>query len=174
MTGKRPNSTEYAPHFERYMKLVPEEDISAALAQQLAATSELVCRIPESRVDYRYAPGKWTTREVIGHVVDTERIFGFRLLTFARGDKAPLMVADEDFYVKTGQFSRFSLEEWMEEFSLIRRSNMALVRHLPDEAWDRVGTVSGRSISVRAIAYLMVGHERHHMRIIRDLYGIDS
>jgi DinB superfamily len=170
MGPRRPNPSEFNQRFTRYMELVPEDDILNALTQQLQATMDLVHQIPESLVDYRYAPGKWTTREVIGHVLDTERILGFRLLTFARGDETPLVRADEELYVRHGQFSRYPLNEWMEEYSLSRRSNIELMRHLPAEAWDRTGTVSDLPISVRAIAYFMVGHERHHIQIIRYMY----
>ena len=174
MTNERPSASEYDARFERYMSLVPEEDVCAALVHQLKVTADLVGRMPQSLMDYQYAPGKWTTREVIGHVLDTERILGFRLLTFARGDETPLMRADEDLYVTTGKFSRYPMAEWMEEYELLRRSNIALVRHLPEEAWARTGTVSGLRISVRAIAYFMVGHERHHIRILRNLYLKES
>jgi len=170
MVHRRPHASEYDPRFERYMNLVPEESIHAALEQQHRETVSFAGQVPESMVDHRYAPGKWTIREVIGHVLDTERILGFRLLSFARGDENPLMRADEELYVRNGEFSRYPMKEWLEEFSLLRKSNIALIRHLPDEAWDRTGTVSGLPISVRAIAYFMVGHERHHIRIIRNVY----
>jgi hypothetical protein len=167
---RRLNPTEYDPRFERYMALVPEDDICAALESQFKETVTFVHQISESIIDYRYAPGKWTTREVIGHILDTERIFGFRLLTFARGDQTPLTRADEGLYVRTGKFSRYPMEEWLEEYSLTRKSNIALVCHLPEEAWDRTGTVSGLPISVRALAYFLVAHERHHLQIIRSQY----
>ena len=170
MVHGRPHASEYDPRFERYMNLVPEESIHAALEQQHRETMRFVGRVPESIVDYRYAPGKWTIREVIGHVLDTERILGFRLLSFARGDENPLMRADEELYVRNGDFSRYPMKEWLDEFSLLRKSNIALIRHLPDEAWERTGTVSGLPISVRAISYFLVGHERHHIRIIRNMY----
>ncbi len=168
--NRRPEASEYNPRFNRYMELVPEENICDALAQQLEITASFVRQIPESRIEYRYAPGKWTTREVVGHVLDTERIFGFRLMSFARGDETPLMRADEELYVRNGGFARYPLEELLEEYVLTRRSNIALARHLPEEAWDCTGTVSGVPISVRAIAYLMAGHERHHLQIIRNMY----
>jgi len=170
MAKRRPNATEYDPRFNHYMALVPEDDIGAALDQQLQQTMALTRQIPETLVDYRYAPGKWTTREVVGHIFDTERIFGFRMLTFARGDEVALMRADEELYVRNGGFSGYPLEEWVGDFSLARRSNIALLHHLPEEAWDRTGTVSGLPISVRAIAYIMLGHERHHLQIIRREY----
>ena len=170
MMNMRPNASEYNPRYDRYIQLVPEENICIALAQQLHETVSFVHQVPEAIVDYRYAPGKWTTREVLGHILDTERILSFRLLSFARGDTTPLNRADEELYVKNGKFSRFPLLEWAEEYSLLRRSDIALVRHLPQEAWERTGTVSGLPISVRAVAYFMVGHERHHLQMIQNLY----
>ena len=170
MISKRPEVSEYDARYSRYMDLVPEDDICAALEKQLSLTVSLLSNIPDSLIDYRYAPGKWTTREVVGHILDTDRIFGFRLLRFARGDANPLSGADQDLYVATGEFSRYPMVEWIEEYSLIRKSNIALIRHLPVEAWDKTGIMSGIEISVRAIAYLMAGHERYHLRILQNMY----
>jgi hypothetical protein len=170
MISRRPETSEYAAKYSHYMGLVPEDDICAVLEQQHSLTVSLLREIPDSLADYRYAAGKWTTREVIGHILDTDRIFGFRLMSFARGDKYPLSSADQDLYVATGEFSRHPLSEWIEEYSLIRRSNLALIRHLPEAAWDRVGTVSGLAISVRALAYFMAGHERYHLEILKNRY----
>jgi hypothetical protein len=170
MISKRPEASEYDTKYSRYMNLVPEDDICAALEKQIPLTVSLFRKIPDSLIDYRYAPGKWTTLEVVGHILDTDRIFGFRLLSFARGDANPLSVADQDLYVRTGEFARLPLEEWIEEYSLLRKSNIALIRHLPAEAWNRTGTVSGLKISVRAIAYLMAGHERYHLGILKTIY----
>jgi hypothetical protein len=170
MANGRPDTSEYPQRYGRYVDLVPEEDICSALALQLEVTSATVSTIPKSLVDFRYAPGKWTTREVVGHILDTERIFGFRLLTFARGDSAALTRADEVLYVRAGEFGRHGLEEWLEEYALVRRSHIALLRHLPELAWSREGTVAGSPISVRAIAYAMLGHERHHLGIIQTRY----
>jgi hypothetical protein len=170
MICRRPEVSEYNPKYSRYMDLVPEDDICATLESQLSFTVSLLREIPDSLIDYRYAPGKWTTREVIGHILDTDRIFGFRLMSFARGDSYPLSAADQDLYVATGEFARYPLSEWIEEYSLIRKSNIALIRHLPAAAWDRTGIVSGLAISVRAIAYFMAGHERYHLGILQNRY----
>jgi hypothetical protein len=170
MSSRRPGISEYNAKYSRYMDLVPEDDICAALEKQLSLAVSLLREIPDSLIDYRYAPGKWTTREVVGHILDTDRIFGFRLMSFARGDANPLSGADQDLYVATGEFSRYPLSEWIEEYSLIRKSNIALIRHLPAEAWDRTGIMSGTEISVRAIAYLMAGHERYHLGILQNRY----
>ncbi len=170
MVNARPDASEYPARYGRYVDAAPESDICSALVQQHQATLAAVSAIPEGLVDYRYAPGKWTTREVFGHILDTERILGFRLLTFARGDGAALERADEDLYVETAGFGRYPLEEWLEEYSLVRRSHVCFLRHLPEEAWARTGTVAGSPISVRAIAYAMVGHERHHLGMIAAKY----
>src|SRR5438105_1979261 len=152
----RPRDAEYPLHYRRYLDLVPEEDICAAMTRQAAETLAQLTAIPESLADSRYAPGKWTLREVVGHILDMERIYGFRLLTFARDDAAMLHRADQTLYVATGEFGRFALREWVDEFGQVRRGHLALLQHLPPDAWNRVGTVSGAVVSVRALAYLMV------------------
>jgi hypothetical protein len=150
--------------------LVPEDDVRVALGSQLDETMHFLARVPASAADARYAPGKWTIREVVGHILDTERIYGFRLLTFARGDRSPLARADQDLYVRAGGFDAYPLQEWAEEFAHVRRSHIAFVSHLPAASWVRSGTVSDFDISVRALAYVMVGHERHHIKTLRERY----
>lgn len=170
MIHRRPDVSEYNTRYSRYIDLVPESDICAAMSQQMEMTKTFVGGISEATTDFRYATGKWSIREVVGHVLDTERIFGFRMLCFARGDTTGLERANENLYVRNADFGRFKMEELLDEFILVQRSNIMLMRHLPDEAWDRTGTVSGTPISVRAIGYLMVGHERHHLGVIRSKY----
>ena len=167
---KRPDPSEYQPHYARYIDLVPETDLPEAMLEQIEETSAMAAEIPESLHDHRYAEGKWTIREVFGHISDTERILGFRLLSFARGETADFTRADEDLYVQNAGFSECELEALLEEFELVRRSNVMLLRQLPPEALDRIGSISGSQISVRAIGYLMLGHERHHLNIIKDKY----
>ena len=170
MVSGHPEASEYPERYGRYIDLVPEDDICGAMVSQLERSVAYLSQIPESKVDWRYAPGKWTIREVVGHVLDTERIFGFRLMSFARGEAATFPRANEELYVKNADFGRYSLREWLDEFGLVRNSNIALVRHLPADAWARIGTMSLGPISVRAVAYLTVGHERHHLNIIREKY----
>jgi hypothetical protein len=170
MNYRRPASSEYNARYEWYIDLVPEVDLPDAFAQQLDDTGTLLAGISETIADTSYAPGKWTIREVVGHIVDSERIFGYRLLCFARGDPAMLLRADQELYVRNADFARYRLAELFDEFALIRRSHESLIRHLPEEAWDRIGTVAGLPISVRAIGYLMLGHERHHIGIIQSRY----
>jgi len=170
MNAKRPSPSEYDGRYARYMELVPETDLLPALARQREETSAFFSGIDEKTAEKRYAPEKWSIREVLGHIMDTDRLFGFRVLSIGRGDSAALQRADENLYVKNAGFARLRLAEILEEYALIRRSNEALLRHLPEEAWDRAGTVSGLGITVRAIAYLMAGHERHHIAIVKERY----
>lgn len=174
MSIRRPDASEYDARYAPYMVLVPEADLPQALSRQLDETRNLLAGIPASRIDVRYAAGEWTVREILGHLLDTERIFGFRLLCFGRGDTASLERTDEDLYVKHAEFDRYDFDDLFQEFALVRKSHISLLRYLPPEAWDRVGTVGGLSISVRAIAFLMLGHERHHLATVRTKYLRDS
>jgi hypothetical protein len=170
MNKRRPAASEYNPRYSRYIDLVPEADLPKALAMQIEETGALLGAISEATADTRYAPGKWTIRQVVGHIVDTERILGYRLLCFARGDEAILQLADQELYVRNGGFGRYSIGELLDEFSLIRRSHVSMLRHLPPEAWDRTGKVSDFLFSVRALGYMMLGHERYHLGIIQRQY----
>ncbi len=170
MIPKRPEPSEYPERYARYLDLVPETDLPKALLHQLDETSAFLAAIPASRQDHRYAPEKWTVREVVGHILDTERILGFRLLVFARGDDPPMRRADEDLYVRNAEFSRLPMAELVEEFALLRRANVKLLEHLPDAAWNRTGVMNDTPVSVRALAYLLAGHERHHLSILRTRY----
>jgi hypothetical protein len=164
----RPDASEYDLRYHKYMELVPEADLLQAMTGQLEETRQLLRNVPE--VDIRFAPGEWTAREILGHILDTERIFGYRLLCYSRGDAIKLEPADQDLYVKYAEFERYPFEEILQEFRLVRQSHLSLLRYLPPEAWERTGMVGGLSISVRAIAYLMLGHERHHLITIQTHY----
>jgi hypothetical protein len=170
MNDRRPAASEYNARYSRYIDLVPEVDLPNALAQQIEDTRAFLGAVSEATADSRYAPEKWTIRQVVGHIVDTERILGYRLLCFARGDEAILKYADEELYVRNADFGSYSLGELLDEFALIRRSHVSMIRHLPVEAWDRTGAVSEFLFSVRALGYMMLGHERHHLGIIQRRY----
>jgi hypothetical protein len=174
MSTRRPGVSEYDTRYAQYIDLVPESDLPQALSRQIDQTRALITAIPPSRIDLPYAPGEWTAREILGHLLDSERIFGFRLLCFARGDNAALARADQDMYVRHAQFDRYVFADLFQEFALVRASHVSLLSHLPVEAWDRVGVVGGLPISVRAIAFLMLGHERHHLATIRANYLHDG
>ena len=124
----------------------------------------------EEHASHRYAPGKWTLREVIGHLTDAERVFAYRALRIARGDATPLPGFDHDAYVRAARFERRLLAEILEEFEHLRRSNLRLFGSFDEEDLSRRGTASGHGVSVRALLFITAGHERHHLRVIRERY----
>lgn len=168
----RPTETEYAPPYAGYVDLVDEDDILSAMEQQSSETQKLLASLDEQRASYRYSDGKWSIKEVIGHVVDAERIFGYRALAVARGDTQPLPGFDENSYVANASFDTWKLGDLAEEYALVRRSNIVFFKNLQPGAWDRRGTASNYPVSVRALAYLIVGHERHHVRVLREKYNV--
>jgi hypothetical protein len=170
MSTRRPTPQEYPERYERYVALVPEHDIAGALIDQLQRTEAWLRSIPSQQMHHRYAPDKWTLGEVVGHVLDTERLFGFRLLSIARGDPTPHAVADEELWMRHSEFDRYFFEALKDEFVMVRQSHVSMLRHLPVAAWDRCGPVGGTNVSVRALGYTMLGHERHHWNIVRTRY----
>ena len=165
-----PESTEYAPYYSRYIKLVPEGNILATLAEQMDSTLRLLRGIAEEKAGYRYAPDKWSIKELVGHIIDGERIFAYRALRFARGDQTALPGFEQDDYVRHAGSDAQPLEELVREFELVRGSNLLMFKHLDEEAWRRRGVASDSEVSVRAIAFIIAGHERHHVEILRTRY----
>jgi len=166
----RPDSTEYAPYFDKYVSLVPEGEIVATLGLQIESTLSLIRGLSESQGDLRYAPGKWSVKEVVGHLIDAERIFAYRALRFARHDATPLSGFDENSYVANAGFRSRSLADLAEEFEYTRKSNVYLFRHLDGDSWLLRGAANDNEISVRALAYNIAGHELHHVGILRSRY----
>ncbi|HUP49901.1 MAG TPA: DinB family protein [Thermoanaerobaculia bacterium] len=169
---RRPEPSEYAPYFQSYLELVPEDDILAALGDQVEVTSSLLGGVDEERAGYRYAPGKWTVRQVVGHMGDTERILAFRALSISRGETNPLPGYDEDSYVRGANFDSWPYADLIDSLGIIRRANILMFRHLSPEAWDRRGLANRNATTVRGLAYTILGHERHHLRVLRERYGI--
>jgi hypothetical protein len=165
-----PDPTEYAPYFGRYITLVGGHDIVAALQDQPRETLALLSGLSEAQGDYRYAADKWSIKEMLGHLIDTERVFAYRALRFARNDSTPLASFEQDGYVQWGNFSDRRLADLIEEFVAVRAATVWLFRGLSPEAWIRRGVASGNPVSVRALAYIVAGHELHHQRILREKY----
>jgi hypothetical protein len=170
MTQKRPQPDEYAPFYANYVALVPEGDILITLEAQLHDMKALLGPIGEQRAEFRYAPDKWSIKEVLGHISDSERIFAYRALRIARGDKTPLSGFEQDDYVREGSYARRKIAELLEEFAAVRRASITLFRPLDEEVWMRRGTANQKEISVLALAYITAGHERHHRRILEERY----
>lgn len=166
----RPSADEYAPYYETYVSQVTDPDLMALLAQQQASTAKLLAGLTDTQAAYRYAPGKWSLREVIGHLTDAERIFAYRILRIARADTTPLPGFDENAYALTGEFERRPLASVAAEFASVRTATLALLDGLTPDALARMGTASGKPVSARAVAFIIAGHERHHLNVIRERY----
>lgn len=166
----RPGADEYAPFYAAYVSLVPDGDLCDLLERQLADTLALIGGIPESRGTHRYAPGKWSIKETVGHVCDTERIMAYRALRIGRGDATPLAGFEQDDYVPAGAFDGRTLADLGDELTAIRRATLALFRHLDAAALARRGTANNKPFTPRALAYIIAGHERHHVAILKARY----
>jgi uncharacterized damage-inducible protein DinB len=172
LTIARPEPGEYAPYYERYISLISGSDILGTLDAQRRQMMLLLSGRDESDGDFRYAAEKWNAKEVLGHVCDTERIFAYRALRIARGDQTPLAGFEQDDYVKNGPFARAPLSEIVEDYIAVRRATLTLFRNLEEAAWTRRGTASNNSVTVRALAYMIAGHEVHHLRILEEKYFV--
>jgi uncharacterized damage-inducible protein DinB len=171
VTTGRPLPGEYGEHAANDIARVAGDDAIEALLRQQREFEALLAGLDESRIaGLRYAPGKWTVKEVIGHMLDDERIFAYRMLCIARGDTAPLQSFDENLYVAGANFEERALATFIDEYRLIRPSTVALLRPLTEEAWLRRGSVAGYPASVRGLAWHIAAHERHHIEILKTRY----
>ncbi|MFC5531158.1 DinB family protein [Cohnella yongneupensis] len=168
--SNRPSNEEYSPFAESYVKLVPEGDIQQILNGSLADTTGLFSSLTEDQAAYRYAPGKWSLKQVLGHIADNERIMSYRLLRIARGDQTPLAGYDENQLMSGATFDDLPLAVIVEDYAAARRSTLALLRGLSEEAWTRIGIVNDRKSSARAWAYIIAGHEIHHLNVVKERY----
>ena len=166
----RPEPSEYAPYYDRYISLVPGTDILGTLDAQRRQTLILLSGRDESDGEFRYAPEKWSAKEVLGHVCDTERIFAYRMLRISRGDRTPIEGFEQDDYVRNGPFAKISFAELIEDYLAVRRATITLLRNLDEQAWTRRGIANKNEVSVRALAYTSAGHELHHRRILEEKY----
>ena len=169
LTG-RPAADEFPEYYARYVALVPDGDIAGTLSGQLEATLAPVAALSEEQALHRYAPGKWSIKEVLGHVADAERVFAYRLLRFARADATPLPGFEENDYVPAGRFDDRPLADLVTELRAVRVATLALARGLPPDALDRRGTASGGSFTARGTLWIIAGHELHHRGVLRERY----
>ncbi len=167
---QRPNETEYSDYSAGYVALVPENDVLKVMREQIEIISEIVSSIPAEQELFRYAPEKWSIREMIGHLNDGERVFGFRAFTFARGDAAALPGFEENDYVRQANSAQVPLPDLLAEFIALRQSNVMMLKQLKEENWERVGVANENPVSVRAIVWIMAGHVRHHLNILNERY----
>jgi hypothetical protein len=168
----RPEAGEYAPYYDRYISLIPGTDILGSLDEQRRQMMLLLCARDEADGDFRYSPDKWNSKEVLGHVCDTERVFAYRALRIARGDSTPMEGFEQDDYVRNGPFAGGALPEVVEDYIAVRRATLTLLRNLEEAAWKRRGVANKHEVSVRALAYIIAGHEVHHRRILEEKYFV--
>ena len=166
----RPEPGEYAPYYERYLSLVEGEHILTTLDEQRRQTMLLLSGRSDADGNFRYAPDKWNAKEVIGHLNDTERIFAYRALRIARSDQTPIEGYEQDDYVRNGPFAHRPLSDLIEEYIAVRRATLSLFRNLDEAAWLRRGIANKNEVSVRALAYIIAGHELHHRRVLEEKY----
>jgi len=167
---ERPTPEEFAPYYGRYIDLVSGGDPLAALREGGEETRRMLEPLPESRGDARYAPDKWSVKEVVAHLADAERVFAYRALRFARKDETPLPGFDQDLWIAGGAFAQRTLRSLVGELRAVRAASLALFENLEQEAWRRIGTANDARMSVRAAAFAIAGHEIHHRRILRERY----
>ena len=170
----RPAETEYHGSFKGYVARVPETDVVPVLESQVAELGRLAVGVPAARETYRYGEGKWSIREVIGHLIDSERVFAYRALCISRGDQVSLPGFEENDYAAAAHSDDRTLADLIAEFIAVRKANMFLFRSLTDAEWERLGRANENPVSVRALAFIMAGHVRHHIAVLRDRYGIGS
>lgn len=168
----RPGPEEYAPYYERYVGLVKGDDVLTVLASGWEELEAALSRVPPERERYRYEAAKWSIRQIVGHVTDTERTFAFRALAFARGDAGPLPGMEQEPWAANASHDEIPLGELVAELGAVRAATLALLRHLPPEAWVRTGVASGHAVTVRALAFIIAGHAAHHLAVLAERYGV--
>lgn len=166
----RPAADEYEKFYANYISLVPDGDVLDFLARQRKENRKFLGGISEAKGAHRYAPDKWSIKGVVGHVVDSERVFSYRALSIGRGDTTPLPGFDEKKWAEQSHFDDRTLKDLVEEYGLVRDATLGLFRALPADAWSRRGTANTFSVTVGALAWIIAGHEQHHLKILRERY----
>ncbi|MFL5765498.1 MAG: DinB family protein [Bacteroidia bacterium] len=170
---KRPQPNEYPAFYKHYVDNVSTDNIIKVLRNQVLDIQAMISTIPEELEDHAYAPGKWTIKQIIGHIIDTERVLGYRAMRFARKDKTPLPGYDENYYVANAGFEKQTLYQLGHEFAIVREANLALFKVWDEEALSQMGVANGLDVSVRAMLYMIAGHAIHHMNVIKTKYLSD-
>jgi hypothetical protein len=166
----QPISNEYPEYYERYVNLVPDGDIEEVLRRQQAETFRFLNSLSEESAGGTYAPGKWTLKEVIGHISDIERVMSYRMFAISRNESKPLQGMDQDLYVSAANFNQFSWTQLLADLGNVRSATLSLISTIDDIAWVRKGTMLDWPVTPRALAYILAGHELHHLKVISDKY----
>lgn len=168
----KPNEGEYAPYASVYINLIPGDgQVLTYMNDNLQEIKQLTANLSEDQLLYQYAPGKWTIKQILQHIMDAERVFSYRALAIARGDKTPLPgFSENDYAAQAANANNRSINELLEEYELVRRSSLALFNSFDNKAFDQVGTANNVTIGVRALPYYCAGHEKHHITIMKERY----
>lgn len=166
----RPSADSYAPYYRPYVDAVPEDEVMTYFVHSQLKVPEFLRQIPDEKLHYAYAPGKWTLSGVLQHMMDGERVFAYRSLCIARGEKQPLPSFDENQYAKQVDTRHRTLNSLMEEWSTIRHATISLFAHLEEDCLDNVGFAAGYPVSLKALPWIIAGHECHHLNVIRERY----
>ena len=168
-----PAAWEFSPFYAGYVaRVAPLDDVGGALAEQRDRCAALFAGIPEDRLGFRYAAGKWTVQELLGHMADAERVFAYRLLRIGRGDATPLAGFDQEPWVRAARYDRLPAAAVLTDWRCVREATLSLVRGFPPEAWAQRGVANGSPISARALVYVILGHTEHHVAVLRERYGV--
>ena len=167
---KRPETNEFADYYNTYISLIDGDGVMPVLDAQTAELRAVFSSVPEEKGTFAYAPGKWTIKEAISHLIDGERIFAYRVLRISRGDETPIEGFEQDGYIENSNANNRSFSDLLDEFDLQRRSNLLMLNNLDEAGSTRMGTASDSPISVRALTYIMAGHVQHHVSILRERY----
>ncbi len=167
---ERPNKNEYAEYYHKYVEKVLDGNIVEILEVQLETMINFFSKITEEKSKFRYAPGKWSIREVLGHIIDAERVFSYRALRFSRNDNNPLHGFDENHYIQNSNYDIIPLQKLIEEFASLRRTNIYMFKGFTERMWLSKGIASDNEVSVRGLAYIIVGHAEHHLKIVEERY----
>jgi len=166
----RPTKNDYPDYAQKYLDLIEGDDIISILHQSSKELTDVINSFPESKGDYSYDKDKWTVKQVIGHLMDTDRIFAYRALSIARGEKQPLPSFDQNIYVLNGNFNKKSLAELSYEYRLLRESNLLLFRSFDSLIYQNRGIAAGSEVTVLGIMFMVAGHQKHHIKILKEKY----
>ena len=167
---QRPEVSEFSEFYLTYVNSVPDGDLLKILKENLEKTTAVAEGLSEKAGQSRYAPGKWSIKEVLGHMTDTERIMSYRLLRIGRGDRTPLAGFNENDYIDASNFDRLSIQQIIEDFTAVRKATITLINNMPEEAWENIGVANNNETTTRALAYIIAGHALHHLKIINERY----
>jgi uncharacterized damage-inducible protein DinB len=167
---KRPLQNDYAPYYDGYIKNIKDDNIIKVLEEQLITTNIFLNSITEEKSEFRYAEGKWSIKELVGHLIDSERVFAYRALSISRGEKQPLPSFDEKEYTRESDYSKRKFSDILKEFKLLREANLLMFKSLPEEKLNKRGIANNVEVTVLALLFIIAGHEAHHIRILKERY----